>query len=57
MYPVQSCYLSRSQTGWIGYVSGAPADLVVVADDPRLDAASRLKPKLIMLEGSLLRRG
>lgn len=47
---------ARSYLGHPGLEDGAPADLVVFGDDPRLDAESLLKPKLIMLEGRLLKR-
>lgn len=47
---------ARAYLGYPGIEEGAPADLVVFAEDPRLDASSLLKPIVIMVEGRLLQR-
>lgn len=44
---------ARAYLGHPSLEEGAPADLVVFADDPRLDARHLSKPKLIMLQGRL----
>jgi imidazolonepropionase-like amidohydrolase len=48
-------WAGRSWLGWPGLTEGSPADLLVLADDPRDDLRVLRDPSLIMLRGRVVR--
>jgi imidazolonepropionase-like amidohydrolase len=48
---------AREYLGWPGIVDGAPADIVTFGADPRRDPDVLAKPGVIVLAGTVVRRG
>ncbi|KAA2266166.1 amidohydrolase family protein [Solihabitans fulvus] len=48
-------WAARDWLGWQGLVEGAPADLVALDTDPRLDLAALRHPRLVLLRGRIVR--
>ena len=52
-----ACWDARRYLGFRGIEEGAPADLVVVADDPRVTLGVLRHPSLVLLRGRSAKRG
>jgi imidazolonepropionase-like amidohydrolase len=50
----QVSWRAREWLGWPGLVEGAPADLIVFDDDPRVDLATLATPRRIVLRGRVV---
>jgi imidazolonepropionase-like amidohydrolase len=50
----QASWRGREWLGWPGLTEGAPADLVVYDADPRVDLAALLRPRRMILRGSVV---
>jgi imidazolonepropionase-like amidohydrolase len=50
----QASWRGRQWLGWPGLDEGAPADLVVYAEDPRVSLATLAEPRRIVLRGTVI---
>ena len=50
----QASWRAREWLGWPGLTEGAPADLVVYAEDPRVDLATLGQPRRTILRGHVV---
>jgi imidazolonepropionase-like amidohydrolase len=50
----QASWRAREWLGWPGLTEGAPADLVVYAEDPRVDLATLGRPRRTILRGHVV---
>jgi imidazolonepropionase-like amidohydrolase len=50
----QASWRAREWLGWPGLIEGAPADLVVYAEDPRVDLATLGQPRRTILRGHVV---